>query len=211
MKPYACYLFDADGTLIDTVDLIYRCFVHGLGVHSQRTVTRAEVESLVGLTLRAQYERYLGPLSDQQYAVIRDTHMGYQMRIHRDHVKAFPGVAAELSRLHAAGRRLGVVSSRLRETLTLYLGETGLAPYFQTVVTPEDTQRHKPDPQPVLLALQRLQVLPGDALMVGDAAWDVECAAAAGVDSALVSWSRSDPSLMTVKPTYCIAGLGELL
>ncbi|MBD3243559.1 MAG: HAD-IA family hydrolase [Chitinivibrionales bacterium] len=204
MKSYRCYLFDADGTLLDTSELIYRCFVHTVKRYANRDIGRREVQSHIGLTLRAQLELYLGPLDDRRYEEVRAAHMGYQLSIYQQYLRAFPGVAEALACLRDKGCTLGVVTSRMPDTLTLYLQTTGLASYFDLLITPVDTTRHKPYPDPILAALDRLRVEPHDAVYIGDASFDIESGAAAGVDTIFVGWSHNDPGSLVVSPTAII-------
>jgi pyrophosphatase PpaX len=93
-----------------------------------------------------------------------------------------------LARLRAEGRRLGVVTAKRRRTVDLAFRVLGLGRWFDAVVTAEDTVRHKPDPEPVLLALERLASAASDAAFVGDSPFDVGAGKAAGVFSVAVSW-----------------------
>jgi pyrophosphatase PpaX len=211
MRPYRCYLFDADGTLIDTRELIYRCFVHSLGRFGVKKVRREQITAGIGLTLRAQMEKYLGPLSEERYQEVRAVHMGRQLEIYPRYLKAFPGVAEGLQALKELGKSCGVVSSRMRDTLTLYLQATGLLDAMDVLVTPEDTERHKPHPDPLLAAVRKCGVRKEHVVYVGDATYDMECGSAAGVDTALALWGGNAADTMKVRPTYCLAGLGELV
>lgn len=210
MKAYRCYLFDADGTLIDTAELIYRCFEHSLGKFAKRKVGRDEIQSNIGLPLRKAMEQYLGPLDDERFAQVRDVHMRYQLAIYPRYLKPFAGVQEGIGHLKEMGKQVGVVSSRLRDTLTLYLQVAGLLDCMDIIVTPEDTARHKPEPEPLLEALKRCRVRREHAVYIGDASFDIECGAAAGVDTVFVGWSRNDPAGFSVKPTHTIATMDEL-
>jgi pyrophosphatase PpaX len=211
MRSYRCYLFDADGTLIDTTELIYQCFCHSLKRFGKKNVSREQIVSNIGLTLRRQMELYLGTLTDARYDDVRQVHMNYQLKIYPTYLKAFPGVREGLESLKELGKVCGVVSSRMRETLTLYLQVTRLLDHLDILVTPEDTERHKPEPDPVLEALKRASVRREHALYVGDASFDIECGAAAGVDTALVSWSSLQLSNETVQPTHVVGSMEELV
>ncbi len=211
MKSYRSYFFDADGTLIDTTEMIYRCFCYSLGECGRNGVSREQIVSHIGLTLRRQMELYLGPLSDERYEEVRSLHMNYQLQIYPHHLKAFPGVKEGLESLKELGKTCGVVSSRMRETLTLYLQVTGLLDYLDMIITPEDTSAHKPEPDPLLEALKRAAVRPEHAVYVGDAAFDIECGAAAGVDTVLVGWSSLDPSLLRTPPTETVSCMEDIV
>ena len=138
-------------------------------------------------------------------------HMEYQLSIYEHHLKAFPTVAEGLERLKQAGSKLAVVTSRKTQTLTLYLQKTGLYRYFDAFVTPESTDRHKPDPAPVLKALEMLGSGSATAIMVGDSNFDIECGANAGIDTAFVAWSHNPLSSLAVSPTYVIDDLRALV
>lgn len=211
MKPYRAYLFDADGTLFDTAEMIYRCFVYSCGKYGNRVITRAEVNSGIGLPLAAQFMRYLGPVEPQLLERIMADHMDYQYSIYPRYLKAFPGARETLHELQAGGAQLAVVTSRKITSLSRYLCETGLQDFFSVLVTPDETTRHKPDPEPVLKALELLGARSSEAVFVGDAAFDVECGSQAGVDTVFVTWSTTSVSDLPVQPTVCIDHMRELL
>jgi pyrophosphatase PpaX len=209
-KDYRYYLFDADGTLIDTIGLIVRCFEHTCGDICGVSVPKKEIQKNVGLTLRKQMELYLGPMTDERFELLRNEHMDFQLKHYREYLRLFPGVAEGLSMLSASGKHLAVVTSRRRDSLELYLRETGIYHYFEAIVTLETTERHKPDPQPAMKALSLLGGNAKETLFIGDASFDIECAKNAGMDCAFVTWSYSDLSEMIVQPTFCIGDLRQL-
>jgi pyrophosphatase PpaX len=210
MKPYSYFLFDADGTLIDTVDLIVKCFEHSCSRFGGLIVPAREIRQNIGLTLRNQMELYFGKLTDERFEIIRKEHMDFQLRHYAGYLRAFPGVVECLAALKSGGKRLAVVTSRRRLSLDLYFKETKLFGYFDAFVTADDTLRHKPDPEPALVALSLLGGSKDEALFIGDSRFDIECATNAGIDSALVKWSGSDPSEMAIQPTFCIGDLRQL-
>ncbi len=210
MREYDCYLFDVDGTLIDTTELIYRCFVHTCSVFGQGPVSPETVQKHIGLTLRTQLAVYLGPQSPEKMEEIVAEHMRYQLSIYRDYLRLFPGVKEGLAELKGRGKRMAIVSSRFRSSLDLYLSELGVFDFFDVLVTPESTQKHKPDPEPALRALDLLQCPADRALFVGDAEFDILCGARAGMDTAFVLWSRNDPTTLPISPTYLISEMVQL-
>jgi len=210
MKYYQAYLFDADGTLIDTAELIYRCFVHTFKVFAGREPSREEIIPHIGLPLGVQLQRYFGALDDARLEEISREHMRYQLTIADQYLRTLPTVSEGLALLKERGKRLAVVTSRRIDTLKLYLDKTGLRGFFDALVTPECTVKHKPDPQPALKALEILGCNAAEALMVGDASYDIECGAAAGMDTAFVSWSFNTKASLKVQPTYIINDMREL-
>jgi pyrophosphatase PpaX len=179
----AVWLFDFDGTLADSVELIMASFRHAtaevLGTVPDDDVLRAGI----GRPLIDQM-RALDPDRAQE---LFDVYVEHNVAWHDRLLRPYPGVDALLARLRADGRRLGVVTSKRRPTAELGLRLLGLDG-FETVIGWEDTDAHKPGPEPVLCALERMGAAPQDAIFVGDSAWDVRAGRAAGVATAAVLW-----------------------
>ena len=122
------------------------------------------------------------------------------VRVYREHnvplhdeLEAFPGVHDLLERLRDEGRRLGIVTVKGRKTVQLSFDRLGIGEFFDAVVTTDDTEHHKPHPEPVLLALQVLGAHPAAAAFVGDSPFDVQAGKAAGVFTVGVSWGKIHP------------------
>ncbi len=118
-----------------------------------------------------------------------------RVRSYREHneplhaeLECCPGMVDVLERLRAEGRRLGIVTAKRRETIELAFARLPLRDHFDVVVTSDDTERHKPDPEPILFALERLGAGPDEAAYVGDSPFDVAAARAAGVRAIAVTW-----------------------
>ncbi len=210
MKEYSCYLFDADGTLFDTAELIYQSFLYSCKKYGDRTIGRPEVYSSIGLTLRTQFERYLGPQDPDVMDTIVTDHMDYQLSIYTRYLKAFPGVVEALADLRSRNKKMGIVTSRKMQSLGLYLKETGMYDFFDVLVTPDETEKHKPNPEPVEKALELLGADPGESVYIGDAVFDIECGRNAGVDTVFVSWSLTGVDTLSVEATYVIDRMEQL-
>jgi pyrophosphatase PpaX len=98
-----------------------------------------------------------------------------------------------LERLKSEGRQLGIVTAKRRRTVDLAFAILPLERYFDAVVTAEQTQHHKPHPEPVLIALERLGSAPAEAAFVGDSPFDMGAGKAAGVFTVAVSWGKIHP------------------
>jgi pyrophosphatase PpaX len=121
---------------------------------------------------------------------------------------------ALLPGLKAEGRRLGIVTAKRHRTVSLALDRfPTLASAFDVVVAHEDTTRHKPDPDPVLLAVERLGGAPEDAVYVGDSPFDIGAAKAAGVFAIAVGWGgiHPDERLLAERPDAFVRTPEELL
>ncbi|MFP4416557.1 MAG: HAD family hydrolase, partial [Chitinispirillaceae bacterium] len=206
------YLFDADGTLIDTTELIYRCFVNTCRAYGDLRIDRETIVSHIGLPLRKQLEIYLGALTDNVAEEIRAFHMNYQLSIYDQYLALFPGVQQGLEMLRHKGKKLAIVTSRMLETLEHYTRHLKIYDYFDAIVTPESTTLHKPAPEPAYKALELLGARSkSEALFIGDAIYDIKCGHDAGLDTAFVSWSHNDPVTFSVSPTYIVKEFSELL
>jgi pyrophosphatase PpaX len=100
------------------------------------------------------------------------------------------GMEDVLARLKEEGRRLGIVTAKRRVTVDLAFAKLPIGHFFDVVVGGDETERHKPDPAPLLLAAERLGVDPDDCVYVGDSPFDIRSAKAAGMHAVAVTWGR---------------------
>ncbi len=186
---YQTVLFDLDGTLIDSGGLILASFRHATQTVLGRTIPDDVLMANVGgHGIHAQMREFDEQRADELVGVYRE----HNTRIYR-HVSVFEGVEGVLDRLKADGRRLGVVTVKSRPTVDVTFEVLPLGDYFDVVITGDDAMRHKPDPEPLLLAADRLGAAPGSAVYVGDSPFDVRAAKAAGMGSVAVAWGRIHP------------------
>jgi pyrophosphatase PpaX len=184
-------IFDLDGTLIDSIELIVRSYEHAVLEHGLPSPGRSEWLRWLGTPLKHQFSLLVGECEDQEArveALIR-TYRAWNLAHHDELVKPYRGVTEAVARLAADGRTLGIVTSKMRASAQRGMLHVGLEPqWFQAVVGLEDTARHKPDPAPLLLALEQLGVAPEQAIYVGDSPHDAACAQAAGATAMAVRW-----------------------
>jgi pyrophosphatase PpaX len=208
MKLYDSYLFDADGTLFDTVDLICTCFQYVAKKYAGKIVERSMIIDGIGLPLKSQLITHLGPELDHEH--ILNDYLQYQLSIMEDSISAFPHVIETLAILKSAGKKLAIVTSRRRFSLEKILQSTDTTKYFDILVTPEDTTRHKPDAEPALKAMSLLGADKSSTVFTGDALYDICSGASAGIDTIFVNWSHAKRSSLPVAPTWAIDSLQEL-
>ncbi len=212
MREFDAYLFDADGTIIDTRELIYRSFVHMGEAMGVTLPSRPEIEATVGLPVQRQVRDFLGwDKPEEYYAEATRVYSDHMMEIYPDLLAVFPGVVDGLAELTRRGKKLAVVTSRRRHSLDLYLREVGLAAFFPVLVTPDDTERHKPDPDPAFLAMKLLGAEPGSTVFVGDAEFDIRCGNAAGTATAYVEWGGMEYKKWPVQPDFVAKNFAALL
>jgi pyrophosphatase PpaX len=202
-------LFDLDGTLLDTNELIFQSFLHALQVHELSPVSREDVIGQMGRPLREMIALFSKRIEvDDIVATYRE----FNLRKHDETVLIFPAVKETLAALHTQGLKLGVVTSKIRLTVARGLDLFDLMPYLSTIVTSDDVIEPKPHPESVLLALSRLNAKPENTLMVGDSQYDLLAAQGAGVRSAGVAWSlQGEAHLRQFNPAYILQDMSNLL
>jgi pyrophosphatase PpaX len=199
-------LFDFDGTLVDTTDLIYQSMRHATGEVLGREISRDVLMANVGQPLPRQMEL----LSAEHAEALLDSYRLHNEENHDALIKEFPGVEESLARLRAAGVRVGVVTSKRRFSVDMALKNfPGLGDVVDQWVTMEDTTEHKPRPEPLLKGLELLGNVPREqAAYVGDSPFDVAAAKAAGVESVAVSWGAfSEDALRAAEPDHLVPDL----
>jgi pyrophosphatase PpaX len=203
-------LFDLDGTLVDSGSIILASFRHATSTVLRREIPDQELLAAVGGSgLREQMEA-LDPERAEELIAVYSVH---NAELH-DGLEPCAGVLDALESLHAEGRRLGVVTAKRRATLALafeVLPE--LRRFFAVTIGAEDTERHKPNPEPLLVALERLGEDPANAVYVGDSPFDVQAAKAAGMGSIAATWGRihSRERLEREEPDAIVESVEELL
>ena len=200
-------LFDFDGTLVDTTDLIYQSMRHAASeVLGRDDLAREVLMANVGQPLPRQMEL----LSAEHAEALLDSYRLHNEEHHDALIKEFPGVEDSLARLRAAGVRVGVVTSKRRFSVDMALKTfPGLGDVVDQWVTMEDTEEHKPRPEPLLKGLELLGNIPREeAAYVGDSPFDVAAARAAGVKSVAVSWGAfPEDTLRAAEPDYLVPDL----
>jgi len=177
-------LFDLDGTLADTIALILGSYAHATRTVLGRAASDEESRGWIGMTLVDTFaERYPEQVDDLMAAYLE-----WNLAHLDTMVEAYDGVHGLLRELDAAGVRTGVVTSKRRVSAERTLHVVGLSDLVELVGTMEDTDRHKPAPDPLLRALDAVGRAPHEVVYVGDAVFDVQAARAAGLDAVAVTW-----------------------
>lgn len=201
-------LFDLDGTIVDTNELIIQSFLHTFE-GTEKPLTREHIIPNMGRPLVEQMKQFSGRETVDD---LIQKYRSFNIANHDKLVREFPYVRETLGKLHEAGVRLGVVTSKVRRTTEMGLRLCGLYDYFGTIVTVEDVSKPKPDPEGIRKALRALGGDEASALMVGDSHYDIEAARNAGIPSAAVAWSMKGVEyLQRFEPTYLIDDIRELL
>jgi pyrophosphatase PpaX len=179
-------LFDLDGTVVDSGAIILASMRHATREVLGRDYSDEELLRTVGGPgLEAQMEALAPERVDELVTVYR----AHNEPLH-DELEACAGMDDVVARLHEEGRRLGVVTAKRRSTVELAFDRVPLGHLFETIVGGDETERHKPDPEPLLLAASRLGADPAETAYVGDSPFDVRAAKAAGMFAVAVTWGR---------------------
>jgi pyrophosphatase PpaX len=177
-------LFDLDGTVIDSGAIILASMRHAAREVLGAEVPDAELMAAVG---GPGLEAQMYALAPDKVDELVDVYRAHNEPLHAELV-CCAGMDDVLVRLKDEGRRLGIVTAKRRQTVDLAFARIPIAHLFETVVGGDETARHKPDPEPLLLALDRMGARADEAAYVGDAPFDVKAAKAAGLFSIGVTW-----------------------
>jgi len=203
-----CVLFDLDGTIVDTNELIINSFMHALKQNGLPSLSREQIIPFMGTTLQQQMQVFSGL---QNISGLEQAYRSYNYEHHDSLIQAFPHVNETMEELRRRGIKMGIVTTKIRPTTLRALEMFDLLQYMDTIVTVNDVTEPKPHPEPVLTAVRNLGVDLRRTLMVGDSAVDIQSAKAAGVYAAGVAWSlKGEAVLRKYEPDYIIHDMRDL-
>jgi pyrophosphatase PpaX len=206
-------LFDLDGTLVDTIELLLSSMRHAFAEHSGPSPTTAEWVAGIGTPLATQLRVFAADEADLQR--LTERYRSFQRAHHDRLTRCYDGVLDTVRQLSERGHPLAVVTSKANDIANRSIAHVGLASYFPIVVGVESTSRHKPDPEPVRFALGQLGVPASAAVFVGDSPHDIAAGNAAGVVTIAALWGAfSRTALERAAPDHMldhIEGLPALL
>lgn len=182
-------LFDLDGTLIDSIELIMRSMRHAFDGHPTASPTDAEWRALIGRPLRDSFREFVTEEAEVDHLFGR--YREYQLEHHDRLVRPYDGIVAAIQGFAAAGHPMAIVTSKADWLALRALAHVGLDTAISVVVGCDSCTRHKPHPEPVERALALLRAAPEDAIFVGDSPHDVESGRAARVRTIGVTWGAS--------------------
>lgn len=205
-RPIEVVLFDLDGTLIDTIELILSSMRHATAEVLGEALPDAVLLHNVGVPLRAQMCEFAPGREDELLGVYR----AHNDQVHDQLVCGYPGTNEALEELKRRGYRLGVVTSKSVSVARRGLDHFGLSGYFEVLVGYEDTQIHKPEPEPLYLAAERMGVSIRNCCYVGDSPHDMAAGIAAGTMTVAALWGPFADRVVQRNPDYAISELSEL-
>lgn len=204
------YLFDLDGTLLDSIELILESFHHTSRVHLGRELPDAHWLAGIGTPLRTALGKVAQ--SDEELEAMLDTYRSYNLEHHDAMAKPYPGAIELVKELHARGAKLAIVTSKLSTGTNQGIRLLGLDEELPVRVCADDVSRGKPHPEPVLTALRALDASPDEALFIGDSDHDIQAGKAAGVKTVAVTWGPfATETLQAAGPDHWVDRPAEVL
>lgn len=203
-------LFDLDGTLIDSIELIVKSYEHTLREHGKPELSRAKIMSFIGIPLRKHLQHYA--VDEAEVESMTRTYRAWNLEHHDSLVRPFAGVDGMLAGLRERRQNIAVVTSKLSEAAWRGLALCGLEGYFDVLVGADDVERHKPDPTPLLFACERLGVEPQHCAYIGDSVHDMVAARAAAMGAIGAGWGPFDATeLEAAGATLVLASPDQVL
>ena len=195
-----------DGTLLDSEGLSSEATDFGVHKITGRHLTEEENRSLTGKPVKKVLEEWFPDKSHSIYEV----GIGYY-RSRISEISSYPGINKLLDNLKSK-YQMAIVTSTHREQAMEILSKVGLLEYFSFIIGQDDTVMNKPDPEPVLLAMNRLGVSKEDCIFVGDQPYDIIAAHEAGIIAAAATWGTGIKDVLEVyRPDYFLERPGDLL
>ncbi len=203
-------MFDFDGTLVNTNDVIIDAWQHTYIHYKGHEMPKDYIEKSFGEPLLVTMEKEFPGVPPMESASV---YRNRQIDKADELVTIFDGIVEMLEAIKEAGYKMGIVTSRTRQSTMGYLEKFGIAEYFDDLVSCDDTTIHKPNPEPLLLCMEKVGAKAENTIMIGDSPYDMLCANNAGVKTVLVAWRArgNDEKLKECKVDYEIAQPMELL
>ncbi|MEW9502119.1 pyrophosphatase PpaX [Jeotgalibacillus marinus] len=207
-KPIDTVLFDLDGTLIDTNELIISSFLHVMEHYFPGQYGRKEVLQFMGPPLVESFERVNPDQVDEMVAYYRE----FNLEQHDSLATGFKGVEETIKALDDRGIKMAIVSTKRNDGVIKGLKLMKLDHYFDVVIGLDDVKNAKPNPEPLHLAMKKLDSEPETSLMVGDNHHDVLGGKNAGTRTAGVSWTaKGREYLASYEPDFMLETMEDLL
>lgn len=202
-------LFDLDGTVANTNNLIFKSFRHVLETYKIENIEDKTIYSFFGEPLDYTLDRYKS--FDTTENLVK-CYRAYNEREHDLLIEEFPTVKETLDKMKEKGYKLAIVTSKNRKMATRSLKALDLYDYFDLLVTPEDTLKHKPDKEPCEFALKHFNVKPQESIMVGDSSYDLMSGKSAGCYTIGVNYSLiSKDILLSTNPDFMVDEFKDIL
>ncbi len=208
MESVDTILFDLDGTLINTIDLIVASFMHTMEKYYPGEYEEKDVVHFIGPPLSETFEK----LDSQRIDEMTKTYRAFNHEKHEELVSEYEGVYETVETLSKQGYKLAIVTTKRSDTAIKGLKLMGLDQFFEVVVALDHVEQYKPHPEPLEKALNQLGSLPEKAMMIGDSQHDILGGKNAGTKTAGVAWSiKGREYLESFEPDVMLDSMKDLL
>jgi pyrophosphatase PpaX len=203
-----CVIFDVDGTLTATSQLIFDSFNHIAEIYKQRRYSKEEIIKMFG-----------PPEEGALLSIVAETEIDEAMtrylEFYRDHhaelARLHPGMKEVLEFVKQRGCKLAIFTGKGLHTTRISLEELGISHYFDYIVTGNDVVNHKPSPEGLIKILEHFSLKPEEAVMIGDAVSDIKAAREAGMKVGVVLWdSYAGDKARSMQTDFAFQTVNEL-
>ena len=200
-------LFDLDGTLVDSIPLIVessRLTALELGIN----ISEREIINMIGLPLIQAGDSFLGEGGGEIY---HRTYQKHFASLYENYFKLFPGVVEMLTECRSLGAKMAIVTSKSELGANITIDRLGLRDFFDLIVTCNSGCGHKPQPEPAIFAMEKLNATPADCVFIGDSMYDIQCGRDAGTSTCAVTWGAgTTEELLAERPDKTANTVDEL-
>jgi HAD superfamily hydrolase (TIGR01549 family) len=184
MNKFSCIVFDIDGTLVSTNELIFASFNHVTNKYLNKSLSPEEIIALFGPPEDIILVEWFGEISEQ----VKEEYYRFYTDNHKKMAVEIEGLKEVLELIKFKSVPMSIFTGKGRKTSLITLQQIGMLDYFDLLVTGDDVKNHKPFPDGLIKIMEHYNADPGEVLLIGDAPSDIEAAKAAGIKSATVLW-----------------------
>lgn len=210
-EPVEAVVFDWDGTLVDSKQALVASFQDTTAevIGEPFPTAEEDVERIVQVRGQEAFEEIAGGDRELYERIEEVFHRVYVAK--QTTIEPFPGALETLARLHGAGLRLGIATSKARRRLDLEAERTGIGAFLDASVSGDEVAAAKPDPEAVAAAIAALGAEPARTLYVGDGPNDVLAGRDAGAITVAVTFGFHPEEARAAAPDHVIDTLPDLL
>ncbi len=201
-------LFDIDGTVLDTSEFILQATEYALAALGYPVPDRSVIRKEVGIPFPQYYIDLCGSAENVEELILKHREFQYS---NYNLSKLFPNALETLNSLKKKGYKLAAVTTRSNKTSHQTLVDAGIFDLFDIIISFEDAKKLKPNPEPLLKALENLNETPDKAVMIGDSHLDIEAGKNAGTKTIRAAYGFHKDNLHNPDPDFIIEDIGELL
>ncbi len=207
-KPIDTILFDLDGTLVDSNELIIESFRQTFAKHfPDLTFSFTELVEMMGPPLSESFARFTS--SNELISTMIDTYRSIYQSLEFSYIKLYPNVIETLAYFKQINFNIGVVTTKFSRSAMPSIRHFGLDSYLDEIITLDDVTHHKPHPEPILKALEKFNHQ--SVLMIGDSPSDLLAGINANTLTCAVAWSYKLNELIPLEPDFWIRDFEELI